>query len=265
MDTREMNTLGDVVAAGRDREGTAIDAAGRTAPYTYGDFSTNAWKTGNLLRHYGIRPDARLAVVVGPKDAGGKGRVGYPDSPEPLQAVLGGATLAATVDLTPVQPVDTRAFVLPAGLLAQYETAPGCSAIAYGGPPEAADVAHFGTETWSENPVEPPDPVEPSDSLLRIDGEEFSHGTVLDAAAAVVEEHGLGAADRVGLAAPVTEPGALVAGVVAPLVAGATIYLPAPEETARDIDATLVVGGDGEENVLSASSVTGQLSDTRRA
>ncbi|MEF8812204.1 MAG: hypothetical protein V5A55_00045 [Halovenus sp.] len=265
MDIREMNTLGDVVAAGRDREGKAIDAAGRTAPYAYGDFSTNVWKTGNLLRHYGIRPDARLAVVVGPKEGGETERVGYPDSPEPLQAVLGGATLAATVDITPAQPVDTRTFVLPAGLLGRYETAPGCSVIAYGGPPEAANVAHFGTETWSENPIEPPDPVEPSDIFLQVDGEQFSHETVLDVATAVVEEYGLGADDRVGLAAPVTEPGALVAGVVAPLVAGATIYLPRVDETAGEVDATLVVGTKPEKGGLAASDVTGQLYDTRRA
>lgn len=260
-----MNTLGDVVAAGRDREGTAVDAAGRTAPYTYGDFSTNVWKTGNLLRHYGIRPGARLAVVVGPKEGTDTERLGYPDSPEPLQAILGGATLAATVDLTPARPVDTRAFVLPAGLREGYETEPGCSVIAYGGPPEAADVAHFGTETWSENPIEPPDPVEPDDAVLQVEGERFTHERVLDVATAVVEEYDLGAGSRVALAAPVTEPGAFVAGVVAPLVSGATIHLPGPEEAVTAFDAELLVGTERERDVLTASSVTGRLSDTRRA
>jgi len=265
MDTAEMETVADVVAAGRDREGTAIDAAGRTAPYSYGDFATNAWKTGNLLRHYGIRPGARLAVVVGPKAGAEVVRVGYPDSAEPLQAVLGGGALAATVDLTPARPVDTRAFVLPAGLLEYYGTEPGCSVIAYGGPPEAADVAHFGTETWSENPIEPPDPVDPGDTFLQVEGEQFSHRAVLDVARGIVEAYSLSAGDRVALAAPVTEPGALVAGVVAPLVAGATIYLPAPDEAVAGMDASLVVGRESGGNSLAAPSVTEQLRDTRRA
>lgn len=265
MDTAEFETVKDVVAAGREREGTVIQAANRTAPYSYGDFCTNVWKTGNLLRHYGIRPGSRVAVVVGPKEGTDPSRVGHPDSPEPLQAILGGATLAATVDLTPAQPVDTRAFVLPAGLLDSYGTEPGCSVIAYGGPPEAADVAHFGTETWSENPIAPPDPVDPNDAFLQADDEQFTHEAVLSVATSLVEEYELTPEDRVGVSASLTEPGSVVAGLVAPLVAGSTIYLPASEETAGGIDATLVVGTNNNKNVVSASSITERLRETRRA
>jgi hypothetical protein len=219
-----METVAALVAAGRDREGPVLDAPGRNAPYTYGEFSTNCWKAGNLLRHYGARGGARLGLVVGPKhpdEADEPGWLGT--AADPLVALLGGACLGATVVLSPPEPIEARAFVCPDAWMDRYDIAPGCSKLAYGGPPEDADVAHFERELWSENPIEPPDPVGPDDTLLDIDGETTTQGDLLTAGESVAVEHDLAGGDRVAVDAPLSSAGAIAAAVVAPLSVGATI------------------------------------------
>ncbi len=219
-----METLADLVAAGRDREGPVLDSLERNAPYTYGEFSTNCWKTGNLLRHYGVRGGARLGLVVGPKHPAEGDQPGWlGTTADPLLALLGGACLGATVAISPPEPIDARAFVCPDAWLDRYDVAPGCSLLAYGGPPEGTGVAHFERELWSENPIEPPDPVTPEDVILEIDGETTAQGELVTAGESVVEEYGLGSGDCVALDAPLASPGAVAAGVVAPLSVGGTI------------------------------------------
>jgi hypothetical protein len=245
-DDSDPETLKELLARVRRRETVAFEAAGRTAPYSSADFATNANKAGNLFRHYGIRPGSTLAVVAGPKEATSDSEaVGIVDSPEPLLSVFGGVSLGATIDLVPAQPVDTRAIVLPAGWLDRYDVEPGCSRIAYGGPPDSPSVAHFGTEMWSENPTAPPDAVAPDDPALWVDDATVSNQDLLDASRSVVQDHGLDSSSQVALAAPVTDPGALVAGVVAPLLADATVHLSGVVEPDRPLaaESTHVVAG----------------------
>jgi hypothetical protein len=131
-------------------------------------------------------------------------------------------------------------------------------------------VTHFERELWSENPTEPPELVESDDPAVRADGEEFTHAQLLDVSRDIVESHGLDETSRVLLATGLTEPGALVAGVLAPLVSGGTILLPSGDEDASDgLESRLVVSdskreSDSESTVV-ASDVTEQLRDTRRA
>ena len=60
-----METVADLVAAGRDRDGVVLSVPGRTTDYRYDDFCTSVWKSGNLLRHYGLRAGAAATVAVG--------------------------------------------------------------------------------------------------------------------------------------------------------------------------------------------------------
>lgn len=231
-----METLAAVVAAGRDRDGTVVTAPDRTADYTYREFATNAWKAGNLFRHYGLRPGATLAVIAGPKEPEDAAEPGWLGSAaDPLLAFLGGACVGAVVDFDPPQPIDARAIALPDAWLDRYDIEPGCSQVAYGGPPERSGVAHFERELWSENPTQPPDSPDADDSLLRVDAREYSHAELLAAAQALVDEFGLTAGDTIAINAPLTTAGAVVAGVVAPLLVGATILLRTPESLPEDV------------------------------
>lgn len=248
-----MDTLADVVAAGRDREGTAVAAPERTADYGHREFSTNVWKAGNLLRHYGARPGARVAVVVGPKEPAPGDEPGtLGAAADPLVAVLGGAVAGSVVDLTPAEPVDARALVLPDAWTDRYDPAPGCSAVAYGGPPEAPDVAHFERELWSENPVEPPAEIEASDPAIRVEGTDYTHGELVEAGGALADEWALEPGDSVAVSASLSNAGALAAGVVAsgvvaPLSAGATVLLWDDDDAPPDA-AVYVVGGTADDD-----------------
>jgi len=218
-----METLADLVSAGRDRAGTALTAPGRATDYSYREFATDAWKSGNLLRHYGVRPGSTVAVVVGPKDPGDgdtPGRLG--DGADPLLAFLGGALTGATVDLSPESPVEASALVAPDAWQDRYEVPPGCTRLAYGGPPEAPAVAHFERERWSENPTEPPETVSPGDPALR-SAEVTTHGELLTAGREVVDRWRLSEGEVVVLDAPLGTVEAVVAGIVAPLSVGATV------------------------------------------
>lgn len=288
----DVETLKNLVAAAQEHEGTVIDVADRSAPYSYREFATNCFKTGNLLGHYGVHPGSTVTVAVGPKEepaepgddgddgtpnaSAGGAAMGYPDSADPLLAILGGASVGATVDVTPVTPVESRALVFPAWRT--YERAPQCSLLAYGGPPEEPSVAHFEAELWSENPTAPPEPVAADDPALRADGETYTHETLLAVADDVVDSYGLDTTSRVALSAGLTEPGVLVAGVLAPMVAGATVLLSggppltdAPAVTGdsdREPTLRVVTRHDGRKKAggtVVAGDVTASLRDTRRA
>lgn len=239
----DVETVADLVAVGRDRDGTVVSVPGRTIDYSYADFCTDVWKSGNLLRHYGLRADADSAVVVGPKASGDKrGETGgWPDAADPLLATLGAGVLGATVDLDPPPEPGCRTLVLPATWIDRYDPAPGCSLLAYGGPPETPEVSHFEGERWSENPIRPPDPAGPDAPLVG----GFSQEALLDAAGSVVGEMGLAAGDSVALCAPLSTAGSVVAGLLAPMLAGATTVLAGPD-CAYDGGVTAVVGSNGD-------------------
>lgn len=260
-----MDTLKALVSAGRERDGTAIEIADRVAPYSYDKFCTNAWKAGNLLGHYGAQSVGELAVAVGPK-TGAKAPVGTVDAAAPLLAVLGGTLLGATVDVRPGPAIETRTFVYPAGWGDNYEIPPECTRLAYGGPPEDPSVVHFEREAWSENPIEPPEPVGSDDDALRVDGATYTHETLLDGAADVADRYDIDDEDRVVLAADATEPGALVAGVLAPLSVGATVVVAKQDDGTAVADGDVVVTDEADgDRIVSAASVRRSLRDTHRA
>lgn len=209
-----MNVLGDLVARERRSDAVALRAPDRRATdIDYRRFCTNAWKTGNFLSHVGVRRGRTVAVDPTP-------------TPETLCSLFGAALLGAPVALGDA-PDDARAWVGPA---ARADDAPGgCKRVVYGGDPPSASDASFEREVWSENPVEPPDRVSSNDVALRTVEGGLSHADVLDAAARLVERWGLDANSTVAVRAPLSHPGAVVGGVVAPILAGGTVLLPDAE------------------------------------
>ena len=247
-----MDNIADVIAKGRDRDGSALTASGRGAPYGYGEFCTNVWRAGNLLRHYGVRPGAEMTVVVGPKDPVAGAEVGhFGRAADPLLAILGGAMLGATVDLTPEGLIGGRAVVMPSAWLDRYQVEPGCSRLAYGEQPPDADVAHWETQVWSENPIEPPDPVEADDQFLRVEGTTYTQDELLAAARTLAEEHQLESGDAVAVESPLSDAGTFVAGVLAPLSVGATILSGDPDRAV----AYVVRSGRADEMVVDPASI----------
>jgi len=235
-----MGTLASLVATGRERDGVAVDVPDRSAPHSYRELCTNVWKAGNLLGHY-THPGGTVAVVIGPKATSGSPAelVGGIDSADPVLAVLGGTLLGATVTVTPGTPVDADILVRPAGpgWREAYPTRAGCSVLAYGGPPEPSSVEQFEAALWSENPIAPPESVDPETPALRVDNGTHTHGDLRAAAAAAVDRLGLDPSSRVLPAGDWRAHDVLVPGVLAPLSVGATVLVD------DDASATHILGG----------------------
>jgi hypothetical protein len=206
-----VNVLGDIVARERRSDRVAIRTASRAGSYSYDKACTQSWKAGNLLRHYGVREGATVAIDTGERL-----------EPTPLVAFFGAALLGARVRFDPDSLGDARALVVPGERVAAYDPGPGTKVLAYGEEPENPTVAGFEREVWSENPTEPPDTVQ-RDAVALIADEDYTHADLVAATERVVDDIGMDADTTVVPRAPLSEPGTVVAGVLAPLVAGETI------------------------------------------
>ncbi|MFB6184568.1 MAG: hypothetical protein ABEI96_08445 [Haloarculaceae archaeon] len=208
-----MDVLGDVVARDRPSE-IALRRASRAGSYSYAKLRTNAWKAGNLLRHYGVRPGTHVDVV---RPAAGP-------TPPVATGFFGATLVGASVDPSPPRTVDGTALLAPATHVEDFDAAPGCSVLAYGDVPDDPAVSHYERELWSENSTAPPGNVDPDATALRTDGEAYSHAALLSRARDVAETRGFepGAEVRAGTW---NDPTSLIETLLAPLVAGATIRL----------------------------------------
>jgi hypothetical protein len=223
-----MDVVGDLLARDRrSRDAALVTPDGRER--TYRDLITNAYKAANVLRYLGAREGSTVAVEPAP---------GF----HTTLAFLGAAGLGAPVRFDPAAGIERgdRVVLVDVADEPTTEPAPGTSLVAFGGPPERPETTHWEQELWSENPGMPPSEIGPDDPVLRGAGRDESEGTgdvthreLLDAAAAVVDEHGLESGDEVVLRGGLANPRALAAGVVAPLAAGATAVL-ASDSAERD-------------------------------
>lgn len=222
-----MDSLAEFLDSRSDR--TAIDHPARSSqPISLGQFSRTAYKTGNYLRHLGVGPGATVAIA---DDL----------APEPLYALFGAALLGATARFDAADD-DWRVLVGPTAEVGDRPTPPGSTRIGYGDRPADPAIAHFGTNVWSENPTFPHSDVGREDSLLLTDGEPWTHGELLDAAQEIVERGDVTNEDVMAVRAPLSNPGTVAAGIVAPLLVGATILLP----TLDAVGTVAVASGDGD-------------------
>lgn len=222
-----MDTLGDLLARDRRTDDPAIRAPG--VEYTYHDFVTTAWKTANFFSHRGVHAGATVVVVD--------------DHAVPaVLALFGAAQLGATTRFVTrpdaeaaAIPDDAALLVGPGSSVTADELPPGTTRVAYTDGPDRIDdptVEPFGRSVWSENPVEPPESVDPDRAALAFDGETASHRDLLREATAGAAD--LIAEDSVALRASLTRPDAVVEGLLAPLAAGATALLGQPDDSAPD-------------------------------
>jgi len=241
-----MDKLGDLVTRERRSDDIALVAPRENRRYDYHRFCTTAWKTGNFWRRRGVHADATVAVADDPE-------------PEAVFSFLGAALLGArtgfglpTARGDDADALDARVVAAPSEEVGDYEVAPGCQRVGYGGPPDDPAVAHFERDVWSENPAFPETPVESEAVALVAGDDEFSHADLLTAARAVADDWDLEPGDEVAVRAPLAAPGTVVAGVVAPLLAGAAICFPDGEETG---DFAVADGDAPEESVVRPEEV----------
>ncbi|MFB6195663.1 MAG: acetyl-CoA synthetase [Haloplanus sp.] len=212
-----MHVLGDLVARERRDDRTALRVADRGRAFSYREFCTTTWKVGHALRHLGVHAGSRVALAPDP-------------TPPILQTLFGGALLGAriTFDVS----ADARVVM---GHVDREADLDG-RVVVYGGAPDAATTTHWESVVWSENPAMPPGEPSPEDPMLdwtaddrRSDGDDrrsLAHRELLSRAKRVADSAGLDSETAVALRAPLSDPRAVVAGVVAPLLAGGTVVVP---------------------------------------
>jgi hypothetical protein len=229
-----MDVLGDAIERDRRSDATALSVPAVGRRYDYRRFCTSAWKTGNFLRHLGVRGGVGVAVADDPL-------------PEPVLTLYGAAALGAVVRFGPPAEVedDVRVLVVPAADIDDYTFGPETKGVVYGDPPEDPSVSYFERDIWSENPTAPPDRVASDDPLLRADGETYSHGEVLRAARAVIDRHGIDGNSVVAVRGSFAVPTVVVAGLVAPIVAGAALSIGPHADGTFVVDAKSDVGAVG--------------------
>jgi len=215
-----MNVLGDLVDPDRGGESVWIHRPGsRSRSWSGRQFCIDAWKAGNLLRHYGVHESATVSL------ADGSTNEDPTPSPQALVGLFGAWVLGASVRTDPPESPPGRAFVVPATEVGEYDLRPETTALGYDSPPDDPTVVHFEEQRWSENPIQFPATVEPEATALTTDAESYSHADLLAAGQRVADEHDVESLERVALSAPLSDPDAVVAGVIAPLLAGTTITL----------------------------------------
>jgi hypothetical protein len=212
----DVDVLGDLVARDRRDDSVALRVPGVGRRYSYRDFCTSSYKAGNVLRYLGVRRGSGVAVAA-------------ERLPEPVLAFLGAAQLGAVTRFDP-RADGVRVVLVPVEREAAFELPPESKLAVYGGSPTDPAVTHWEQEVWSENPAIHPAGVAPSDPALAAGDRTFTHGDLLAAARDVVTDAGLTADDAVAIRGSLSDPG-VVAGLLAPLVAGGTVVFPDEEAT----------------------------------
>lgn len=208
-----MDVLGDAVTRDRRSDAPALRHAVTDRSYDYRRFCTTAWKIGNLLRNEGVRTG--MDVTVAPDAA-----------PEAVLTFYGAALLGARVKFEPsTVSEETKALVAPTPRLADYQAGPRTRRIGYGDRPDDPSVAHFERDVWSENPTAPPDEIVAEKPLVHKSEQAFNHRDILRAAWTVVDDYDIKEGNEVAVRGSLTDPGVIAGGLVAPILAGATIVL----------------------------------------
>lgn len=224
-----MDVLGDLVHRDRRSDATALRAPAVGRSYDLRRFCTTAWKVGNFLPHLGVRAGSIVGIADDPV-------------PESVLTLYGAGLLGAVARFeTPAattNPDDLRALVVPSVDLDEYEVVPRTKCVVYGDAPGNPNVSYFEREVWSENPTMPPVSVSPGDPLLETTEGRFTHADLLAAGKNVIEALDITPGDEVAVRGSFSVPGIVAAGLVAPVMAGASAIL------GRTSEGDYVVGGD---------------------
>ncbi|WP_435125881.1 acetyl-CoA synthetase [Halobaculum sp. D14] len=242
--------LSELVARDRrsDRAALVDVAAGRERSYY--DLCTTAYKAGNVLRYLGVRTTDRVAVE--PRA-----------TPPALLTFLGAALLGAETEFTADTDADARAVVAHADRESAFDLHGGSRLCVFGGEPSRSDTTHWETEVWSENPAFPPTDHDPDAPVLRggDDAVSYSHTDVLSAARDAADRLGLDADSRVALRAPLSDPRAVAAGVVAPLLVGGAVVLLGDDRDDADEWTAAVVSEAASESAAGSAASTLSVAD----
>ncbi|WP_251330485.1 long-chain fatty acid--CoA ligase [Haloplanus pelagicus] len=223
-----VSVLGDLVGRDRRSERIALRIVARDREISYRDFCTTAWKAGHALSHLGVHEGSTVALDPDPE-------------PQILGTLFGAALLGARVTFD----ANADARVVMGHVDRERDLDDGDrKVLVYGGAPAATTTTHWEGVVWSENPSMPPGERSPGEPVVFDGGSTWSHRDLLERASGVVDTAELNDGRAVALRASLADPRAVIAGVIAPLLAGGTVVLPDPDDGAEGV-AEVAVGDAG--------------------
>lgn len=251
--TEGMDLVNDLLARDRRGDSTAlVTPSGRERSYR--ELLTNAWKAANVLRHLGVHVDATVSVTPH-KEL------------HPLLGFLGAAQLGAVTTFSSPSTVDgiPRVGLISVGEIRDARDDASTKLICYGGPPESPEIIHWEEELWSENPAQAPATHEPDTPVIAGNSNSYSHSAVLEAGNAVKETHDVGPSTVVAVRGSLADPRIVTAGIIAPLLSGATILYPSDDPGGPDSgDIAVVDDSGGGRDAAAAVSPAAELPESRR-
>lgn len=239
-----METVPELLARDRRGDRPALVTPGGRERSAH-ELLTNAYRAGNTLRHLGVREGVEVGIAP---EAG----------LHPVLGSLGAAQLGAVTRFDPeaAAAAEARALLVPAADESAVDPGPATKLAVFGGEPASSSTMHWEKQLWSENPAFPVTGITPETPLLVGGNDRASHGDSLAAAAEVADAYGIGPGTRVVVRAPLSEPGAVVAGLLAPLLReGVTVFPEPPGGTEPDCDVAVAFGDAPESAVVDPASV----------
>lgn len=234
-----METVKDLLRARQDREEPAVTSNTRVSDYSYEGLVTDVWKAANLFSHYGVHRGGTV-TVAGRTDSNRP--VWNSGVVHPLVAILGAMTVGASVSFPKRSRTESDVLVAPVESIDSYSTGPGCTVLTYGEPPESADVTGFESALWSENAVEPPEPLSSGTTAMSLDGRQLSHASLIDAAKRLRTAYDLDESATLRSLPHPVEVGSVAAGIIAPILVGATIAIDPPGQDVVGDDNVMTIG-----------------------
>ncbi len=206
-----MNSLVDALSRDIPPDELTLFAPGNPpASYTRAEFVEMVWKTGNLFRQLGAHEGSVVAVA--------------PDTSAAVPlAIVGGFLNGATVHVDPPNDVEATLLVAPGTQIHQYNLPPGAQCIAHTDSTNDPAIHSFAESVWSENPFFPHDRIFADTCALADTVYRFEHGEIVDRVVGVLESGAIEAGDEVVVRAPLSDIRTVIAGLVAPLYAGAAV------------------------------------------
>lgn len=203
-----MESIGELATANRHGRSVALRTDGRV--YSQADLSSTVAQVTNFFSYLGVT-------------GGGTVEIDPSTTPENVISFLATARLGAVADFEPTG--DGDVIVVSKEREGEFESGDGTKLVVYGGEATEPQSYHWETSVWSERAVPYTVRGTPDDPVLATEAAPLSHGTLIDAAEALVDEYDIDEDTTVALRTPLAEPGAVVAGIIAPLSVGATVAL----------------------------------------
>jgi hypothetical protein len=208
-----METFSALVDSIPDSDRPILRSGGNT--YTAKRFRRMVYKTANFLRYRGVHERSSIALA----DV---------HTPQTVFSFLGVGLLGGSINFGLDAVVDAHMVIGPTHEVEALDVSETTSLVGFEAPPEDPRIAFFEREIWSETAHLPPGDLDPGRRIF----DESSVGTQRCVVSTALDQaDSFGSRSMIAVRESFTDRGTPIAGILAPLIADATILLPTGDQT----------------------------------